>query len=143
MLIFKRVYSTGKAFESWLILTALPALLPFIVSAITATNRKALHGETEDYFKATDLIFIGISMCISNLNVWTTRLPSRSKKRLIALSVIFLFVLTICLTLAHSETGISTLVSRIAGSIVVLSIITSLRISITVSELSKHKSGTT
>ncbi len=72
MLIFKKLFD-GVDVGEWIAFALLPSSLPFIVTLMLALGTTPLPGTMGAYIKMNDLIFMGISMCISNLTIWNTR----------------------------------------------------------------------
>ena len=139
MHIFNVVYYRGSGLWKWLLYTVVPSALPIAISTITALNNVPMSSRLGDYINTNDLIFMGLSVNVANLNVWATKITVSMKHLVTAMSIACLFVLTICLTLSYTSEGISTAVATIARLFVLLSIATSLKTTLALMSHSKRK----
>ena len=119
----------------WFLVTILPASLPFIVSVITSANR--LSGDFGEYIRIDELIFMGLSVNISNLNISSARIPAGVRDKTTFLSVGYLLVLSICLGSSYSSDKLSTVGSLIAGVFAALSVVNSLEMNLVLDTISR------
>jgi hypothetical protein len=83
----------------WFATTIAPSLLPVMTSIVWSM----MVGSTEfdDYLKMTDIVFVGLSVNISSLSLWRSRLTLVDKRVMMGWASWLLVLLSVCLAVAY------------------------------------------
>jgi hypothetical protein len=79
----------------WFVTTVLPALLPIMASGAAAIIRGPWPTDIEEYVRMIDVIFVGITINLANINMWRTNLTDEDKIELIGVSLVLFVLLTV------------------------------------------------
>lgn len=66
MLLFKKVYYRASDVWKWLFTTIALSGLPIAISLMVAINKRSLPSTFDQYVNLNDLIFMGLSISITN-----------------------------------------------------------------------------
>jgi hypothetical protein len=78
MIFFKRIFDKPNVWQ-WLVCNVQPSALAFVVTINTALSRTPMPHEHGAWVKLNDLIFMGLAISMSNLNVWRMRVSKEMK----------------------------------------------------------------
>ena len=133
----KDFYWSGDVWK-WFGFTILPSLLPMFVSVFLAVITTPLPREFETYLKTNDLIFMGLSITISNLNEWRDGIPGNIEDKVLILSIVLLIVFGVCLGAVYSGHNSSIVMLILVSLITYVAVKLSILITLRKSSLSSH-----
>ncbi|MCE2732545.1 MAG: hypothetical protein LW821_04185 [Flammeovirgaceae bacterium] len=97
---FIEKYIVGREIKwKWFGFTLLGGFIPLITTLIFGPS-------SEGYFKSEDIVFLGLTMCISNINI-VGGIEFPQKDVLILLSVAFMVVFCLCLGKIASKSEVT------------------------------------
>lgn len=105
MRIFKNFFERINVWK-WLTFTILPSLLPMFVSIMNGLFGSSLSHVLGDYVKMSDVIFMGICMSMSNMNIWRMRAAVTVKDKITFWSTVSLVVFSIALVHDHLDRSV-------------------------------------
>ena len=139
MHIFKRIYYRSGDPWKWLFCIVLPSALPIGVSLIAAINTRPIPATLGAYININDVIFMGLSIAISNLSVWRSSDADSIKDVLQFLSAFLMVFLCVCLGMSYSGAGLSIPIKIFVVLLVLISSAISLEVTFRTSSNSKQE----
>jgi hypothetical protein len=101
----------------WFVSVILPSLMPVFVRIIIELENGSQY--VEDYIDASDMLYVGLSVCVANFSFLTTESKHIHKPAAVYLSLTIMTLLSVCLGLVHGQRSLRTNF-RIAIALLVL-----------------------
>jgi hypothetical protein len=105
--MFERLVIGEGRGRLWFYLTLLPSLLPILMTFIMAISVEPMSTTWRDYVRVIDIIFLGMTLSISNVNVLRTRMKNERKLGMLVWSIFIITMLSMCLNGSNASGEIS------------------------------------